>query len=164
MRGKVICGVVGIGLCMAIPVWAQGARPSPAMDRDLIEVTVPQLQQLYAEHKYTVTQVVEWYLARIKKYDGIYRAVETLMDKDALALAGREDADASGKHGLLWGVPIVIKANTSIAGQVTTDGWDGFTRPGTTDRAQGCAGGGEAARGGRHRHRPHQHAGFRQLR
>ncbi len=30
-------------------------------------------------------------------------------------------------RGPLWGVPIVIKANTSIEGQVTTDGWDGYT-------------------------------------
>ena len=37
---------------------------------------MPQLQHFYAEHKYTVTQVVQWYLARITKYDGIYRAVE----------------------------------------------------------------------------------------
>src|SRR5580658_5049123 len=28
-----------------------------AMDRDLMEVTVPQLEQLYAAHKYTVTEV-----------------------------------------------------------------------------------------------------------
>jgi Asp-tRNA(Asn)/Glu-tRNA(Gln) amidotransferase A subunit family amidase len=27
----------------------------------------------------------------------------------------------------MWGVPIVIKSNTSIQGQVTTDGWAGFT-------------------------------------
>jgi len=27
-------------------------------------------------------------------------------------------------------VPIVIKANTSIAGEVTTDGWSGYTIPG----------------------------------
>ena len=36
----------------------------------------------------------------------------------------------TGAHGPLWGVPIVIKANTSIAGQITTDGWAGFTLPG----------------------------------
>ena len=93
MRGKIICGVVGIGLCMAIPVWAQGARPSPPMDRDMIEVTVPQLHSYYADHKYTVTQVVQWYLDRIKHYDGIYKAVETVMAKEALADAAEEDAD-----------------------------------------------------------------------
>jgi amidase len=130
MRGKFIGILLGASLVMFAS--ASSARTvSPAdMDRDLIEVTVPQLQRFYAEHKYTVTQVVQWYLARIKKYDGIYHAVETVMGKDALAMAGREDADMTAPHGPLWGVPIVIKANTSIAGQVTTDGWQGFTLAG----------------------------------
>jgi Asp-tRNA(Asn)/Glu-tRNA(Gln) amidotransferase A subunit family amidase len=101
------------------------------MDRDLIEATVPGLQQLYATRKYTVTQVTQWYLDRIARYDGIYRAVETVMDKEALAAAAREDARPPGAaHGPLWGIPIVVKANTSIEGQVTTDGWAGFTLPG----------------------------------
>ena len=30
----------------------------------------------------------------------------------------------------MWGVPIVIKANTSIKGQITTAGWEGFRRAG----------------------------------
>src|ERR1700743_2067992 len=117
-------------LLMPSASFAQTPPPS-AMDRDLIEVTVPGLHQLYADRKYTVVQVTQWYLDRIKRYDGIYRAVETVMAKDALATAAREDAHGAGAaHGLLWGVPIVIKANTSIAGQVTTDGWAGFTIPG----------------------------------
>ena len=33
-------------------------------------------------------------------------------------------------RGPLWGVPIVIKANTSIKGLITTDGWKGYTIPG----------------------------------
>jgi amidase len=37
---------------------------------------------------------------------------------------------AAAARGPLWGVPIVIKANTSIEGQITTDGWDGYTIPG----------------------------------
>ncbi len=135
------------------------------MDRDLIEVTVPGLQKLYDTHKYTVAQVTQWYLARIARYDGIYRAVETVMAKDALAAAAREDADGAGTHGPLWGVPIVVKANTSIAGQVTTDGWEGFTLPGQgTGGAARRPGGGETESGGRHHHRPHQHARLRQFR
>ncbi len=101
------------------------------MNRDLMEVTIPQLQAFYASHKYTVTQVVQWHLARIHRYNGIYRAVETVMEQEALAAAAAEDAQPAGSpHGALWGVPMVIKANTSIAGQVTTDGWAGFTLPG----------------------------------
>jgi Asp-tRNA(Asn)/Glu-tRNA(Gln) amidotransferase A subunit family amidase len=33
-------------------------------------------------------------------------------------------------RGPLWGVPIVIKANTSIEGLITTDGWKGYMIPG----------------------------------
>ncbi len=104
---------------------------SPAdVDKDLLEVTIPQLQSFYNQHKYTVTQVVQWHLDRIHRYNGIYRAVETVFESQALAAAAREDADAGGgiaARGPLWGVPIVIKANTSIEGTVTTDGWEGFT-------------------------------------
>ena len=105
------------------------------MSRDLLEVTIPELEQMYSSHKYTVTQVVQWYLARIAKYNGIYRAVQTVDSEGALAAAAREDAEAAagGSHyqrGPMWGVPIVTKANTSIKGLVTTDGWKGYMIPG----------------------------------
>src|SRR5215475_8484443 len=106
-----------------------------AIDRDLMEVTVPQLEQFYGAHKYTVTEVVRWYMARIDKYNGIYRAVEHLDSAGALATAAQEDSDArTGGAGFvrgpLWGVPIVIKANTCIKGLITSDGWQGYTIPG----------------------------------
>jgi Asp-tRNA(Asn)/Glu-tRNA(Gln) amidotransferase A subunit family amidase len=106
-----------------------------AMERDLIEVTIPRLEEMYRSHKYTVTEVVQWYLARIAKYNGNYRAVETVDAQGALATAAREDAEAKAggstfQRGPMWGVPVVIKANTSIQGMVTTDGWRGYTIPG----------------------------------
>src|SRR5580700_4883435 len=90
-----------------------------AMDRDLLEITIPKLEQLYTSHKYTVTEVVRWYVARIERYNGIYRAVQNLDLPGALATAAREDAEAKAAggsfvRGPLWGVPIVTKANTSI--------------------------------------------------
>jgi amidase len=106
-----------------------------AMDRDLLEVTVPQLEAMYRSHKYTVTQVVNWYVARITRYNGIYRAVQNVDLQGALATAAREDAEAAAggsdfHRGSLWGVPIVTKANTSIKGLITTDGWRGYMIPG----------------------------------
>jgi len=106
-----------------------------AIDRDLLEVTIPRLEEMYRSHKYTVTQVVQWYLARIARYNGIYRAVQTVDEKGALATAAREDAEARAagskfQHGPMWGVPIVTKANTSVKGLVTTDGWKGYMIPG----------------------------------
>jgi len=106
------------------------AAPNAAIDRDLLDVTVPRLRQLYADKKYTVTDVVNWHLKRIDRYNGVYGAIETVLRNQALAAAKREDAESGGTHGPLWGVPIVIKANTSVKGQVTTAGWEGFTRPG----------------------------------
>lgn len=105
------------------------------MDRDLLEVTIPHLEEMYRSHKYTVTQVVQWYLARIARYNGIYRAVQTVDEKGALATAAREDAEAKAggskfQRSPMWGVPIVTKANTSVKGLVTTDGWKGYMIPG----------------------------------
>jgi amidase len=112
-------------------VAAPPSVPQAPMDRDLLEVTIPQLHQYYASHKYTVAQVVDWYLARIRRTNGIYRPLEQIFDKEARAAAAHEDEESMATpHGPLWGVPIVIKANTSIAGAVTTDGWDGYTIPG----------------------------------
>jgi Asp-tRNA(Asn)/Glu-tRNA(Gln) amidotransferase A subunit family amidase len=99
------------------------------MGRDLTEVTVDGLHELYRQHRYTVTQVIQWHLDRIAEYDGIYRALQTVNAQTALADAAREDAEAKEpgfSPALLWGVPIVVKANTSVKGLVTTDGWRGY--------------------------------------
>jgi amidase len=123
-----------IGLCAVTPALSAAAQPAAtstdSMDRDLIEVTIPQLHRYYDQHRYTVSQVVDWYLARIARYNGVYQPFEQVFDADARATAAREDADHSAAHGPLWGVPIVIKANTSIQGKVTTNGWEGFVVPG----------------------------------
>ena len=125
---------VVLALSLTSAAFAQStasAAPQSEIDRDLFEVTIPQLESFYTSHKYTVTQVVEWHLARIHRYNGIYRPVENILEKQALATAAKEDAEAAtAPRGSLWGIPIVIKANTSIAGEVTTDGWSGYTVPG----------------------------------
>jgi amidase len=142
IRASFCCLLVVLTTLMTCCLWAQTTARSTiksssqeAMDRDLLEVTIPQLEQLYRSHKYTVTEVVRWYIARIEKYNGIYRAVQNLDVPGALATAAREDAEAKAGgsgfvRGAMWGVPIVTKANTSIKGLVTTDGWKGYIIPG----------------------------------
>jgi amidase len=121
-------GLAAVGF---FAILATGAGGSPPIDQDLADVTIPQLEKLYATHRYTVTQVVRWYIARIEKYDGIYQAIETRDFAGALATAAREDASAANSaRPPLWGVPVVVKANTSIKGLATTDGWAGFLIPG----------------------------------
>ena len=90
---------------------------------------------MYSSHKYTVTQVTRWYLDRIARYDGVYKAVLHIDAAGALATAAALDAAAKSggrtfDRGPLWGVPIVIKANTSVKGLVTSNGWKGYLIPG----------------------------------
>ncbi len=132
-RALILACACSAGLGHAAPSPGEEHAAAARMDRDLLEVTVPQLERYYQDHRYTVTQVVEWHLARIRRYDGIYKSLEQVFEKQALETAAREDAEAlrgRANHGPLWGVPVVIKANTSIEGEITTDGWDGYTIPG----------------------------------
>lgn len=94
-----------------------------------MEITIPQLQALYKRHRYTVEQVTRWYFSRIARYNGIYRSIQTADVEGALTTAREEDAARSSVHGLLWGIPIVIKANTAVRGLPDTDGWEGFAIP-----------------------------------
>ena len=57
------------------------------IERDLLEIDVPHLQELYRARKYSVTQVVHWYLARIRQYNGVYGAIEDIDAKGALETA-----------------------------------------------------------------------------
>ena len=127
----VVAAVIGLSVA-AVPGHAAQRQPDQEkMDRDLMEISIPGLEKLYAEHRYTVTQVTQWYLDRIRKYDGTYKAVLYLDAEGALRRAAAEDAEPKGApHGELWGVPILVKANTSVQGWVTSAGWKGFLIPG----------------------------------
>ena len=142
--GRMLCGMshrvvlaLGVACVLSLAVGCrtppEAATPDASVDSDLLDVTIPQLRRFYADRKYTVTQVVQWHLDRIDRYNGVYGAIETVFTAGALAEAARQDAEAakgSGAHPPLWGVPIVIKANTSIKDEVTSAGWEGFTRAG----------------------------------
>jgi Asp-tRNA(Asn)/Glu-tRNA(Gln) amidotransferase A subunit family amidase len=114
-------------------IWGQPATAT--IDRDLHEITISRLEELYATRKYTVTQVTQWYLHRIGRFNGLYKAIQHVDQDGALATAASEDnaakkGGANFKKPALWGVPIVIKGNTSIKGLITSDGWRGYLIPG----------------------------------
>jgi aspartyl-tRNA(Asn)/glutamyl-tRNA(Gln) amidotransferase subunit A len=106
------------------------ASEQAKLDPLLLEVDIPKLHALYAAHKVTPTEVTRWYLTRIARYNDIYRDVQTVDVAGALAAAKAEEAEPAAKHGPLWGVPMVIKANTAVKGLPDTDGWAGFAIPG----------------------------------
>jgi len=51
--------LLAVAACSRPPLPASGN----AINIDRLDVTVPKLQQLYADKRYTVTQVVQWHLA-----------------------------------------------------------------------------------------------------
>ena len=127
--------VAGLATLLGVAVACRATPEAPAraaIDRDLLDVTVPQLHRLYAEKKYTV-------VAGRAVAPGSHRSLQRRLwrDRDRVPARGArrgrapgQRGHARGARGPLWGVPIVIKANTSIKGQVTTAGWEGFTRAG----------------------------------
>ncbi len=138
---KIGFGVAALSFALTLQVNPETAKVSKAidslsnLDRNLLEIDIPQLETLYRNHRYTVTQVVRWYIDRIRRYNGVYGAIENLDEEGALATAAREDAAAAAgrtrfTRGPMWGVPIVIKENTSVRGLVTSDGWKGYVIPG----------------------------------
>ncbi|MCU1223133.1 MAG: Amidase [Edaphobacter sp.] len=133
MRRSSVMWLTGLIAIFAATLPASSAQPSKNqhIDRDLKEISVPALERLYAEHRYTVTQVTQWYLDRIARYDGTYRALLHVDAQGALRRAAEEDASpAKAQHGELWGVPILIKANTSVKDWVTSAGWKEYLIPG----------------------------------
>ncbi|MEZ2347668.1 amidase [Terriglobus sp. RCC_193] len=106
------------------------AAQQTKMNHDLLEIDIEQLHRLYQQHKYTVEQVTRWYMGRIAQYNGIYRAVQTVNTAEALATAKTQDTAKYDAAKPLWGVPVVIKANTAVKGLIDSDGWQGFALPG----------------------------------
>lgn len=131
MRCPVLLPIVGLVCALSA---AQQTAVAP-LDRDLMEVTIPQLESMYAAHTYTVTDVTRWYLDRIARYNDVYKPLLHVDAAGAMATAAAEDsaAKSAGRtfaRGALWGVPVVIKSNTSVKGLVTSEGWKGFLIPG----------------------------------
>lgn len=132
MRGRLLSVVLGAMILVGL-TYAQSRDQSvsAAIERDLDEVTITALQALYASGKYTVTQVTQTYLNRIARYDAVYRSFIYVDTAGALSAAAAQDmakksAGTRFRPGPLWGIPVVVKGNTSIKGLVTTNGWEGY--------------------------------------
>ena len=92
---------------------------------DLMDITIPELQQALEEGRVTSEELVQMYLDRIEAYDDSLDLNAIIsINPDALETARELDAEraAGNVRGPLHGVPIIIKDNYDLEGMATTAG------------------------------------------
>ena len=121
-------------LALLLPLLASCA-PSPdrAARFDVVEATIPQMQQAMAEGRLTSRELVEAYLTRIALHEERFNATIAVNPR-ALAIADSLDAErAAGRvRGPLHGIPVALKDNIHTTDMPTTGGalaFEDYTPP-----------------------------------
>lgn len=91
------------------------ARPARGLPFDIMEATIPELQDALAAGQVTSRDLVTLYLARIQAYDQQGPSLNAISAVNPTALAEADALDAEraarGPRGPLHGIPIVVKDN-----------------------------------------------------
>ncbi len=99
---------------------------------DLLEMTVAQISQGYKDGKFTITDVVQFYLHRIDSLDKNGPKLNSIIivNPDALQIAAELDKElAAGKsRGPLHGIPVIIKDNIDTRDKMANTGGATFLR------------------------------------
>ena len=110
---------------LAQPVPGQQAT-GPANSLQLVEASVPELQQALRTRLITSEQLTQMYLNRIAAYDKVGPLLNAFIHLNANALdeARARDRDrARGRaHGPLFGIPVLLKDNINTSDMPTTAG------------------------------------------
>ncbi|HEY2941477.1 MAG TPA: amidase family protein [Vicinamibacteria bacterium] len=115
-------------LAVTLLAWPVAADPPAHVppDLQLVEATVPELQQALRTHLITSQQLVQMYLNRIAAYNDAGPRLNAFihLNADALEVASARDADRrQGRaHGPLFGVPVLLKDNINTEDMPTTAG------------------------------------------
>jgi len=109
----------------AYPVPAQQPT-SAANSLQLVEASVPELQQALRTKLITSEQLVQMYLNRIAAYDKVGPTLNAFIHLNANALeearARDRDRHRGLAHGPLFGIPVLLKDNINTSNMPTTAG------------------------------------------
>ena len=110
---------------LAQPVPGQHAT-GPASSLQLVEASVPELQQALRTRLITSEQLTQMYLNRIAAYDKVGPLLNAFIHLNANALdearARDLDRQRGRAHGPLFGIPVLLKDNINTADMPTTAG------------------------------------------
>jgi amidase len=119
-------------LAVTLLAWPVAADPPSGVPKSLqlVEATVPQLQQALKTHLVTSEQLVQMYLDRIAVYSdkerdqGLHLNAFIHLNSEALDEARASDADRrrGRAHGPLFGIPVLLKDNINTERMPTTAG------------------------------------------
>jgi len=85
---------------------------------DLTELTLAEAAKLIKARQLKSIDLVEAYLARVSKFDGVYKAFNTVLAAEARNIANA--VRLNGNNPPLLGIPLAIKDNYYTAGTLTT--------------------------------------------
>lgn len=108
----------------AASLWILAAcAPTSDEPFDVVEATIPEMQQAMEEGRVTSRELVEAHLARIAMYEEDVNAI-IAVNAEALAEADRLDRErAEGRvRGPLHGIPVALKDNVHTTDMPTTGG------------------------------------------
>lgn len=124
MKKFLLVLILTVAVC-AHPAPAQ-QPPAAANSLQLVEASVPELQQALRTRLITSEQLVQMYLNRIAAYDKVGPLLNAFIHLNANALeeARARDRDRSRglAHGPLFGIPVLLKDNINTADMPTTAG------------------------------------------
>ena len=92
------------------------------MDADLAFAGLARQAELIRAGEVSSRELTQLYLERIERLDPLIRSYRVVLADEALAAADAADGRRGGEAPALNGVPIAIKDDTDVAGQVTARG------------------------------------------
>ena len=110
-------------LAAAFPGGAHAQTNEQCATFDVMETTVPRIEQALQFQITSVEQLAQAYLARIAAYDDAGPKINAYLHVNPNAVAQARQLDAArGPRGPLYGVPVLLKDNIDTADMPTTAG------------------------------------------
>ena len=125
MRKSLRVVVLVLGIALWMPGWAQdaGASPPSAAASATVYGSIGDLQQQMASGKLDSQRLVDAFVQRIDSLDQAGPRVNAVLqlNPEVQKIAAQRDQQRKARdHGLLWGIPVLLKANIDTGDEVPT--------------------------------------------